>query len=251
LQTAYKVFLALASGLALFYAFQGFYLDFMYFFSNAFPPFIAGAAVVSSGFALRKYGCNLRSRFSLVWLSFALGLALWFLGELCWAVYTLIIGVEMPYPSIADVFWLSGYIPLFAALFVYVKIFMSALSKRMIGIALAVVSALSIIVSIILIIPVVGAEEDLVKMFFDFAYPFSDVALLTMAILGLAVFSKGNLGRPWLLINAGIMSVTGADILFSCTTAQETFYCGHPLELLFHYGYMLFLLAFYVHTKEL
>lgn len=247
----YKISLGLASGLALFYAFQGFYPDFMSFFSNAFPPFIAGAAVVSSSFALQKYGRNLRERFSLVWLSFTLGMALWFLGEVCWAVYTLLLGVEIPYPSIADVFWLSGYVPMFIALFLYVKTFGSVLSRRMVGTAMVIVFVLSVLVSATLITPIVGAEEDLVTMFADFAYPLLDLALLSAAILGLAVFSKGSLGKSWLLINAGIMSDVVADILFSYTTAQETYYNGHPLELLFHWGYILFLLAFYVHTKEL
>jgi len=247
----YKISLVLASGLALFYAFQGFYPDFMSFFSNAFPPFIAGAAVISSGFALHKYGRNLRERFSLVWLSFTLGMALWFLGEVCWAIYALLLSVEIPYPSIADVFWLSGYVPMFIALFLYVKTFGSVLSRRMVGTAMVIVFVLSVLVSAILITPIVGAEEDLVTMFADFAYPLLDLALLSAAILGLAVFFKGSLGKSWLLINAGIMSDVVADILFSYTTAQETYYNGHPLELLFHWGYILFLLSFYVHTKEL
>jgi len=42
-----------------------------------------------------------------------------------------------------------------------------------------------------------------------------------------------------------------ADSSFSYTTAQGTYYAGHPLELFFHFGYLAFLLAFYLHTKEL
>jgi hypothetical protein len=40
-------------------------------------------------------------------------------------------------------------------------------------------------------------------------------------------------------------------MLWSYTTLQETYYDGHPLELLFHWGYILFALAFYTHMKEL
>jgi hypothetical protein len=42
-----------------------------------------------------------------------------------------------------------------------------------------------------------------------------------------------------------------ADLLFSYTTLQGTYYNGHPLELFYHWGYILYALAFYVHTKEL
>lgn len=243
--------LVLAFSLTLVYAFQVFYPDFMSLFSNAFPPFIAGAAVVYSGFALKKYGCNLKVHFSLVWLCFAFWMMLWFLGEVCWAIYTLLLNIEIPYPSIADVFWLSGYIPLFIGLFTYVKTFWSVLSRRLIGTAMRIFLISSIPTSAVLLMPVMNLEEDVVAMFFDFAYPFTDLALLFMAILGLVIFFKGSLGKSWLLINAGIMSEIVADVLFSITTAQETYYNGHPLELFFHWGYILFILAFYVHTKEL
>jgi len=247
----YKIGLVLAVGLTVIYVFQGFYPEFMSYFSNAVPPFIAGAAVISSGFALRKYGRNLRQQFSLVWLCFTLGMALWFLGETGWAIYTLLLGVEIPYPSIADVFWLSGYVPFFIALYLYVKTFESALSRRTLGITMVAVSILSVLVSAALITPIVGAEEDSVTMLVDFAYPLLDLVLFSVAVLGLAVFLKGNLGKSWLLINAGILSNVSADMLFSYTTAQDMYYSGHLLELLFHWGYIFFLLAFYVHTKEL
>jgi len=247
----YKVGLVLAVGLTLIYAFQGFYPEFMSSFSNAFPPFIAGAAVISSGFAFRKYGHDLKEQFSLVWFCFTFGMALWFLGETGWAIYTLLLGVEIPYPSIADVFWLSGYVPFFLALYLYVKTFGFVLSRRTLVILMTAVFGLSVLVSATLITPILGAEENSITMFVDFAYPLLDLALFSVAVLGLAVFLKGNLGKSWLLINAGILSNVGADMLFSYTTAQETYYSGHPLELLFHFGYLLFLLAFYVHAKEL
>jgi len=247
----YKIGLVLAVVLTLIYAFQGFYPEFMVSFSNAFPPFIAGAAVISSDFAFRKYGHDLRERFSLVWLCFTFGMAFWFLGETGWAIYTLVLGVEIPYPSIADVFWLSGYFPLFLALYWYVKTFGFVLSRRTLVILMTTVFVLSVLVSAVLITPILGAEEDSITMLVDFAYPLLDLVLFSVAVLGLAVFLKGNLGKSWLLINAGILSNVGADILFSYMTAQETYYSGHPLELLFHFGYLLFLLAFYAHAKEL
>jgi len=247
----YKAGLALAVGLTVIYAFQGCYPEFMSFFSNAFPPFIAGAAVGASTLALRRYGHGVRERFPLVWLCFTLGMTLWFMGETSWAVYTLLFGVELPYPSIADVFWLGGYIPLFIALYLYVKTFGSVLSRRTIGIAMLVTFILSVLVSTTLITPVVGADEDLVTALVDFAYPLLDLVLFSVAVLGLTVFLKGSLGKSWLLISAGILSFTGADMLFSYTTAQGVYYTGHLLELLFHFGDLLFILAFYVHVKEL
>jgi hypothetical protein len=140
----YEVSLVLACFLALFYAFQSFYPSVMYVFSNVFPPFIAGAAFASSFLALARYWGSLKESFSLSWLSFASGLGLWFLGEVSWAVYTLLLGIELPYPSIADVFWISGYIPMLIALFLYVKKFLHAVSNRILYAVAVAVLALAV-----------------------------------------------------------------------------------------------------------
>jgi hypothetical protein len=248
----YKIGLVLAVILTLVYAFQGFYPEFMALFSNAFPPFLAGAAVFSSAFAFLKYGKhNSRQRFSLIWLCFTLGMALWFLGETSWAIYTLLLNTELPYPSLADVFWLAGYFPMLMALYLYVKTFGPALSWRTVGIAMVTVFILGIAVSAILITPIMASETDSVTLLVDFAYPLLDLVLFSQAVLGFAIFSKGELGKPWFLINAGILLYASGDLLFSYTTVQGTYYNGHPLDLLLNLGDLFLLLAFYVHTKGL
>jgi len=251
LLTIYKISLFLIVGLALLYGFQSYYPEFISFFSNAFPPLIAGVVVVVSGISLEKYWHRTRERFSIVWLCFTIGLFLWFLGESVWAGYTLILGVDIPYPSIADAFWLLGYIPFFIALLLYVKIFRLALPRKMLIISLATTVVLAILVFIALITPLLGAGEDLTTLIVDFAYPLLDLTLFSVAFLGLLIFVKGGVGKSWLLINAGILANVCGDILFSYTTAQEIYYNGHPLDILFDLGYLFFLLAFYVHTKEL
>jgi hypothetical protein len=250
LRTAYKICLIISAILTAIYAFQGFYPEFMAKFSNAIFPFLAGASVISAFFSMRRYG-NEKKRFSSVWLCFTLGMLLWFLGETGWTIYTFFLGIDVPYPSIADVFWLGGYIPLLIALYFYVKIFASVLSKRIVYMVMAATAILSILLAFALIIPIVGAEENAVALILDLAYPLLDLALFSTALLGLIIFRKGTIGKSWLLINAGILANVGADIIFSYTTAQGTYYNGHPSELLFIWGYILFAVAFYIHMKEL
>ncbi|MEM2337646.1 MAG: hypothetical protein QXP06_03485 [Candidatus Bathyarchaeia archaeon] len=247
----YGIWLSITVGLALLYAFQGHYPDFMYFFSNAFPPLVSGAAVVFSGLSLEKYWHKARGRFSTAWLYFTAGLFLWFMGEAIWAGYTLILGVETPYPSVADVFWLAGYVPFFIALYLYVKLFGGVLTKKTLAASMVATVILTVIVVGALLIPLLNAEEDLMTLVTDFAYPLFDLALFSVAHLGLIIFWKGKLGRPWLFINAAITMDTCADVLFSYVTANGAYYCGHVLELLYHFGYLFFILAFYIHIKEL
>jgi len=247
----YKISFILIIGLTLLYVFQGYYPGFMSFFSNAFSSVIAGAAFISSGFSLDKYWHKAKERFSMAWLCFTCGLFLWFVGEALWTGYTLVLGIEIPYPSLADVFLLSGYVPFFVALYLYVEIFGSVLSRRTLSISLAMSVILAIFVSGALIVPVMGTEADLTTMVVDIAYPILGIALLSVAILGLLIFLKGNLGKSWALINAAVLLNTWGYVLFSYTTSRGTYYSGHPIDLLYAVAYVFFLLAFYVHVKEL
>lgn len=243
--------LVLAVFLVLFYGFQGFYPNIMYVFSNAFPPVIAGAALLAAVAALRRYRGNLRERFTLIWVSFTVGVGLWFLGEACWAFYTLFLGVEVPYPSFADAFWLAGYVPMFMGLFLYIKGFYRVLSKRALYFHALVFLALALLVFAVLMPVSLTGDEGLNVLFADFAYPLFDAVLLFLSLMGSAVFFKGRIGKSWLFLNAGLISYIIGDVLFSYTTAFGLYYCGHPLELFFHFGYLLLLLAFYTHMKEL
>ncbi|MEM2883621.1 MAG: hypothetical protein QXJ86_05610 [Nitrososphaerales archaeon] len=247
----YTLCLATAVILGLVYAFQNFYPDFMYIFSNASPLFVAGAAAATAYMALNKYAHNLRLRFSIIWLCFAIGITLWFLGELSWSIYTLILGVEIPYPSLADAFWLSGYAPLFAALLLYVKNFRLVLTKLVVSVNLTIIVMLCILLSVYVIPQIATEQTNLTVLILGLAYPILDLILLSLAIFGSMVFFKGGLGRSWLLISLALIFICVADILFTYTTLQETYFNGHPLELFFHWGYILYALAFYVHIKEL
>jgi hypothetical protein len=250
LQTPYKIALVTAIALTFVYAFQGFYPEFISPFSNALFPIVASAAVFSAAFALRKYGPK-PNKLLTIWVCFTVGMTLWFLGELTWAVYAFFLNVEIPYPSIADIFWLGGYVPLLIALVIYGRLFSSALSKRKIALIATVIAILGVLVSAALIVPLIGVEENLATFAIDLAYPLLDLALLSMALVGLAIFQKGNLGKSWLWIIIGILLNVAGDMIFSYTTAQRTYYNGHLSELLFIYGYLFFTIAFYVHTEEL
>jgi hypothetical protein len=225
----------------------------MSFFGNAFPPFIAGIAVISSAYALKKYWGNPGDRFSKIWIGFTLGMICWFLGEVGWAIYTLVLNVEMPYPSIADVAWLIGYVPMIIAFHVYLRVFYFAISKKMYLVEVIAVTILSVALYSYLVFPILAgaAEVEMTELIVDIAYPTLDIVLFGLAMLGLFIFAKGKIAPAWLLISSAILMNVAADMLFSYTTLNGTYYDGHWLELFFHWGYILFALAFYTHRKEL
>ena len=249
----YILSMLLGLTLTLIYIFQANYPDSMYVFSNAFPPIIAGAAAVSSGFALRKYWGKPEDKFSRIWLAFTLGMIFWFLGELGWAIYTLALDVEMPYPSIADAAWLIGYIPLFAAFHGYVRNFQFTISKRLFKLGTAIIAIICFAHFLYFLTPVFAdmAGKEATTIAIDIAYPALDLCLLGYALLALLIFMKGRIAFAWALISSAVFMFVLADMLFTYTTLQGSYFTGHPLELPFHFGYILCALAFYTHTKEL
>jgi hypothetical protein len=253
MKTPYLLSVLLGLALALIYIFQESFPDLMYLFSNAFPPVIAGVAVVSAGLALRKYWGKPEDKFSRIWLAFTLGMIFWFLGELGWAIYTLALNTKIPYPSIADAAWLIGYIPLFVAFHGYVKNFQFKISRKLYKIGAAVVGFVCLGSFAYFAAPVFAdmAAREAATIAVGIAYPAMDICLLGYGLLALLIFIRGRIAFAWALISSAVLMNVTADILFAYTTFQGTYFNGSPLELLFHFGYILFALAFYVHTKEL
>jgi len=252
MKTPYLVSILLAAALAIIYLFQDQYADQMYLFSNAFPPVIAAVTVVSSIYGLMKYWGKLEDKFSKIWLGFTLGMIFWFLGELFWAIYTLLLNVEIPFPSIADVAWLIGYAPMMIAFHWYVRTFQFTISKKVYRAGAITIGLVSFGLFAYFLTHVLAemAGKEVVAVGIDIAYPALDLALFGYALLALLIFTGGKIAVAWALISiATFMDVVG-DMLFSLTTLQGTYYNGHPLELLFHFSYILYALAFYAHRKE-
>ncbi len=245
-----------AIGLTLVY-FLTLHSDSLAFFSNSSRPVLASISLVASIFALRHYWQNLDSTLSRIWLCFTVGMAFWFLSELTWAILTLGLRIPNPYPSIANVYRLVGYGALFLAIFAYIRIFHPVVSAKTVAISAATTlpTSAGIIPTILLLIHGRAETANLPTLFVTVAYPLLDLLLFATAMLGLLVFTtsplKGKLKGAWLLLNAGILMNVYGDLILSYTNLNGNYFQGHPLELFFHTGYILFALAFYTHTKEL
>jgi len=256
LKIPYLLALISASGIALVYFFEA-HSDFLAVFSNVFRSVIAIVALFASGFALHNYWENLESTLSRIWLCFTIGMTFWFFSQLSWTISTLGFGIRNPYPSIADVYRLVGYVALFAAIFVYMGIFQSVISKKIVAIAatVALPTSAGIIPTILLAARGKVSQVNLTTLLVSVAYPIFDLLLFAQALLGLLVFTttglKGRVGGAWLLLNAGILMNVFGDLMLSYTNLNGAYYSGHPLELFFHIGYIFFALAFYTHTKQL
>ena len=176
------------------------------------------------------------------WILFAIFAASWVTAEMIWNVNELILEID-PYPSSADFFWLFGYPFYFGFLIFYLKPFTKAISKKM------VVSAS--IISIVLLISTfyVSYDSNLELTHFEnilaLSYPLLDAIVLVPALIGFTLFLTGKVNFLWTLMCLAIITVIIADIGFYFIIIEDDYYSGHPVEILFHWVYILFAFGIY------
>ena len=153
------------------------------------------------------------------WLSFGIGLGLWFLASTAWDV-AYAGNPNPPYPSFADVPWLAWY-PLVALGIFYlirVRVPQFELHRWMDGIA---VTLLVLAVGFALVIQPATQHKTVgtVAAFVAFLYPVLDV-LLIGAILGVYGLLSWRPDTMWLLVGLAIVSTSVADAAFAVQEAQ-------------------------------
>jgi len=201
---------------------------------SVFPAVVAVIALLSLFIVSKNEDFN-----STKWLFLSAGILLYCLGELSWMVYELILGKD-PFPSIADAFWLAGYIPLFIGLMLTVtETKISLISSRM-PLLCVVIGTLIAVSIVFLISPILQSSEiALVEKVLDLAYPLGDLFLVIPALAILILYERGLLGKPWQFILIGFVFFSVADLLFSYFTWMEIYdvFPFHLVDLLWASGY--------------
>jgi hypothetical protein len=251
LKSLYFFFFALGLAVSLVYALQGFYPNLIGPISNIVPSITASGALLAALQNARRYGFRLRDRnYDRIWFGFTLGTFFWVTAEASWAIYYFA-GVDVPYPGIPDIFYLSAYLPLALAVLWYFKSFSGGLTQIRKILSIGVIAfAASLVVSVVIPIEV-SAPRALLTMITDLTYPVADLILLSLIILSLAIFAGGSMGRWWTVLATAIILDIIADELFLYQVAAGTYYNGGIDDLLYVWAYLLVGLSFAAHKREL
>lgn len=174
----------------------------------------------------------------------SLGLISWGFGTYIFSgVYNFLLGIEVPYPSWADVgyvlalpLWAIGMIQLSRA--TGAKYGLRSLEGKSL---LLIIPAIVVILSYYLLV-VIAREGSLtysdtnLKIFFDLAYPIGDVVILTLTVLvyGLSYNYFGGIFKKAIyIILGGFVIMYIADFAFSYTTTLEVWHPADWVDLLF------------------
>lgn len=205
--------------------------DLVYNFNSAIViPFALGATVAVVVLWRR---IAVSSRDQLLWGGMSIGLALWTIAEMYWAVAGYL-GAEVPYPSLADAFWLLGYLPLYLALIARGRDLPLVANRRRLLVPLAL-SLLSLTATVFLIfIPIVRAGEPAngIENALNLLYPLSDLVLLILVLRLFFSYEQGEHGGAWNWIMLSFVFTSLGDLVFTFASAADLYYPDGKANLL-------------------
>lgn len=183
----------------------------------------------------------------------SIGSIFWGLGTLVFAYYNIVLKVNVPYPSLADAFYIISW-PLWFVAMVYLSRATGAkfeLRRSLGKYILFLIPIIIIAVSYYLLIVVarqgivVNAGDSPVTTFFDLAYPIGDLVILTTTLLiyGLSFRYLGGFFKSSIIIVlVGFVLNYFGDFAFVYYTTKGTYFVGDWIDLI--YTTAFFFLAF-------
>ena len=198
--------------------------------------------VIVSLILSKRFG--IRGDHGKAWVLFSIFSILWFIAERIALYYNLKTGEE-PFPSEADVFWLVGYPFLFAFMIFYLKPMKNTITKKIIFFALATSAAL--LIPSLYIVSYENMDVDWSETAIAIAYPIGDAIVLIPAIIGVILYFGGKVNFLWTLMCIAIIVETIADTGFMLANMDDSYYEGHPVDILFIWYYIIFSFGVYHH----
>jgi hypothetical protein len=220
--------------------------QFLQYFSDGLPVICAFISALCLLSAVKQFRHSDYTR--TFWLLYFIGIGMYFLAESTYAVLEIVFRMDMNsnFPSIADFFWCSAYIPLFAGLLMMIigywrSGFPMGNSRVLIFLSAAILT-IFLVVFFFILVPIIKDDEStfLAKFFYMF-YPVADVLLVVPVILLAyitSLFGKGTVSKPWRYLAIGFISFSLADLLYSYLSWKDMYGNGNLIDLAWHFGYL-------------
>jgi len=179
------------------------------------------------------------------WMFLAVGITGFFLGQATLAFYQLVLGVAVPFPSLADVFFLLAY-PLLilgfvTAILAYEKVgFPIGTSSERWALALlaGIVFAMA---GVYVLRPILAAPISPLERFLNAAYPALDLVILVPVLILMRIalrFRGGSVVRVWTAVLLGFCFMCVGDVLFAYFSGMGQERLGSLVDLMFVWAYI-------------
>jgi hypothetical protein len=156
------------------------------------------------------------------WILLALAFGAFFLGQASYAPYQIVQGVEAPFPSVADVFWLAGYplvvvaLAAFGVLYADAGLYLGSARQRRLIVAFAILACA--VVGYPLLLPIVRTPAPPLTKAINLAYPLLDLAIMVASAVLVRTtlpLRQGRVGRTWMWMLGGFVAACAGDVAFS------------------------------------
>lgn len=198
----------------------------------------------------KKWG-GIRSVFGRSILFFALGFLAQTAGQYLYNYYQIHLGIEVPYPSIGDLFYFGSVLLYVVGAYELAKVAGLSLSvKTFKGKLIGILIPLAVLILMYLVM-LKGYEPDMSNLFIvflDFGWLIGQAIYLSIAMLALMI-SKDILGgimrKPIMLLIVALMAQFFADFYFSYEASREIirYYPGGFTDYVYALAYILMTFA--------
>lgn len=200
--------------------------------SDGFPLLLSFSGAMLAFFLYRRQA---KTQWGIrIWGTMTLGLFFWTVGEAIWTFYELVLRQEVPYPSVADVMWALGYIPLFLSVGYQLESLRASISRMGKLLIAAIIAAMIVLTVWLVVYPILASPEagTPFEMLFNLSYPLEDLILFSFGTALVLTFLGGQWALSWGAIALGILLLSVSDLLFSYGTWNGLYYPGGQLNFL-------------------
>jgi len=197
---------------------------------------IIGSATILSLIVYAKQGY--KGLFGRAYAALAVGLIMYLAAELVWAYYEIGINEETPFPSIADVFYLAGYLGFGYNQFTLFKFYGKGIKKSVYCLVIPIIGILAFLYLQSLVSLYGSANpEDYIAIALSVSYPVLDSIIFVPAILIILNSWKGQLTFvPWIFVSWVLSGA--ADILFGYMSFPEFELLGPIVTMIYNSAYL-------------
>jgi hypothetical protein len=191
-----------------------------------------------------------------IWGQLVVGMIAWTVAEITWAFYEVILGQEVPYPSIADLFWLFGYVIFYVALVNQYRLFQTTPSQQQKTVTAILVVLFSLLVGVLVLEPIAVSfdSQKLLESLLNLAYPLADLVLLILTLAIIFSLEQGRFALTWRIVGLGLVFMSLGDLMFSYASWNEFYFPDSQLngitlliDSLYYVGYLTLGLGAYTY----
>lgn len=217
---------------------------------NTWASIISGFVFLISSIICFLYYKKIGDRggISITILFTAIANLLYFIGSITWAYYNFFVGIEIPYPSIADIFYIAMPIAYAVSIGALFQIYRSSTKPSTLIISIAIFLGLGYLIFSTIGAPDVSADLSFWNNFFNFSYSISDAMYLGAGV-SLLFIAGGKIYRGIFVWVISMLIISAADLLFTYRDALGIIWNGDIADQLYTLSAIMFTYAVILLSK--